>query len=131
MKPPLIIKTTKSWLLQAADAWTFGLGELRSIDQGVQASRYSGAAAHTQQTLVLPQSTHTPPDYLQLFSIYILSSLELRCTGVRQGVCGYPPLDLGSEKHLQMRRTQEAGSHWICILAPAHLGTFFGGHSHV
>jgi hypothetical protein len=56
----------------------------------------------------------------------MLSSLELGCVGVRQGVRGYPPLDLGSEKHLQTRRTQEVGSRWICILAPVRLGMFFG-----
>ena len=37
-----------------------------------------------------------------------------------------PPLGLGSEKHLQTRRTHEVGSRWICIFAPARLAMFFG-----
>ena len=71
----------------------------RSTDRGVRASRYSEAAACTHQTLALPQSTRTPPARLPTIIynvVYILSSLELRCAGVRQGVRGYPPLDLGS-----------------------------------
>ena len=58
--------------------------------------------------------------------VYISSSLELGCAGVRQGVRAINPSIWGPKRHLQTRRTQEAGSRWSCILAPARLGTFFG-----
>ena len=98
---------------------------LRRINQGVQASRYSEAAARTQQTILLPQSTRTPQT-TRNYLVYILSSLELGCAGVRQGVRAIHPSIWGPKKHLQMRRTHEVGSRWICILAPARLATFFG-----
>ena len=70
----------------------------------------------------IPAHAQTTRNYL----VYILSSLELGCAGVRQGVRAIHPSIWGPKKHLQMRRTHEVGSRWICILAPARLATFFG-----
>jgi hypothetical protein len=70
----------------------------------------------------IPTHAQTTRNYL----VYILSSLELRCAGVRQGVRAIHPSIWGPKRHLQMRRTHEVGSRWICILAPARLATFFG-----
>ena len=76
----------------------------------------------------LPAHAQTTRNYL----VYILSSLELGCAGVRQGVRAIHPSIWGPKKHLQMRRTHEVGSRWICILAPARLATFFRhGHGHI
>ena len=70
----------------------------------------------------IPAHAQTTRNYL----VYILSSLELGCAGVRQGVRAIHPSIWGPKRHLQTRRTQEVGSRWICILAPARLATFFG-----
>jgi len=70
----------------------------------------------------LPAHAQITRDYL----VYILSSLELGCAGVRQGLRAIHPSIWGPKKHLQMRRTHEVGSRWICIFAPARLATFFG-----
>ena len=70
----------------------------------------------------IPAHAQTTRNYL----VYMLSSLDLRCAGVRQGVRAIHPSIWGPKKHLQMRRTHEVGSRWICILAPARLATFFG-----